>query len=83
MAKILVPLFRWIVITTPGSFKKSNPREVLTAFQVLHPDVLFEENPSSAYKKAKTLSCAKYPIIVTGSFYLVAEIKKLLKKPRL
>jgi dihydrofolate synthase/folylpolyglutamate synthase len=80
MAELLAPLFQWVIISTPGSFKKSNPREVYAIFQKFHPAVFLEENPSAALTKAYELATGTHPVFVTGSFYLIAEIKKAVRE---
>ena len=78
MAKILLPMFSNIIISKPGTFKKNNPKEVFNIFrtnsQKFH-DLQLIEQADKALKKAMDYNA---PIFVTGSFYMVSEIKKLL-----
>ena len=69
--------FNHIIISTPGSFKKSSPDDVYRIFSKLQPesDVCLEKKPEEALQKALSY---KKPVLVTGSFYMVAEIRKLL-----
>jgi dihydrofolate synthase/folylpolyglutamate synthase len=80
MAVLLAPLFDWIIVSTPGTFKKSNPAEVFAVFQTLHPRVMLRESSTEALREAETCAAGVHPILVTGSFYFVAEIKKLLRR---
>jgi dihydrofolate synthase/folylpolyglutamate synthase len=78
MARLLLPHFQHIIISTPGTFKKSDPRDVCRIFQSMHPSVLLESVPEHALQRAFKLSRSHAPILVTGSFFMVAEIRKLL-----
>lgn len=80
MARLLAPAFRDVIISTPGTFKQSEPEDVFHVFQQQHPRSHFEKNPADALILAQTLSDGRSPILVTGSFYMVAEIRNLLKK---
>ena len=71
--------FGRIIISTPGSFKPNDPDYVFEVFRELfHGNKRIDliKDPSEALKSAKKSSL---PILVTGSFYMVAEIRKLLK----
>lgn len=77
MARILGPAFDSVIITTPGTFKKSNPPEVQRIFQKYHSGTSLEPDPGMA---AETAANEGNPVLVTGSFYLVSEIRRELKK---
>ncbi|HAK47127.1 MAG TPA: bifunctional folylpolyglutamate synthase/dihydrofolate synthase [Spirochaeta sp.] len=71
--------FREVVISTPGDFKKSDPDAVFDIFSKLYSaevPVKLIKSPAEALKAAVNLHL---PILVTGSFYMVAEIRSLLK----
>ena len=79
MAKILGPLFNNIIISTPGTFKKSSPEAVYECFGRYIKDeakLILEKDPLEAFNSALD---QKLPVFVTGSFYMAAEIRKLLK----
>ena len=78
MAVILAPAFTRIIISTPGTFKESNPREVADIFRALNPSTLLERDPRKALHLARQESAGRRPILVTGSFYMVSEVRKLL-----
>jgi len=80
MARLLAPAFREVIISTPGAFKQSEPEDVFYAFQQHHPCPHLEKHPASALQFAQQLADGRLPMLVTGSFYMVAEIRKLLKK---
>ncbi len=78
MAAVLGPAFEHIVVSTPGSFKKSDPEGVLRCFVRYRPTARLVQHPSEALETAVRLSSGQGPILVTGSFYMVAEIRRLL-----
>lgn len=80
MASILSGHFEHIIISRPGTFKKSNPRELFTLFQEKNESTFLLEEPDDAWEKALELSRGEKPVLVAGSFYMAAEIRKILKK---
>ena len=85
MAKLCIRNFSRIIITRPGTFKKSNPEEIYSVFTEetrnlpKKPDILFITETSHAIDKAIELALEyKVPVLGTGSFYLSAEIRKRL-----
>lgn len=78
MASILARRFPRIVISTPGTFKESNPEQVFEIFRDLNPETVLEKSPEAALRRARRESGGTRPILVTGSFYMVAEIRRLL-----
>lgn len=77
MAKMLAPYFKEVIISTPGTFKESCPEEVYTIFSKYHKNVQLIKDPSTAYSTALKLQEKETPILVTGSFYMVSEIRSL------
>jgi len=78
MAAILAPAFWRIIISTPGTFKESDPEEVAEIFRELNPATILEKDPARALRRARTESGGTRPILVTGSFYMIGEIGRLL-----
>jgi dihydrofolate synthase / folylpolyglutamate synthase len=78
MAQILAPAFPRIVVSTPGTFKESSPAEVAGFFRAVQPGTVLETDPARALALALRESGGRLPILVTGSFYMVAEIRRLL-----
>ena len=88
MAEILLPVFSLCIITAPGTFRAADPN---TVYQIFSSAAQKSKNPSSpkelfcisdtaeaiqqAIRKGKELSL---PILGCGSFYLAAEIRKVL-----
>jgi dihydrofolate synthase/folylpolyglutamate synthase len=82
MAKIALPHFARIIITTPGTFKISNPELVYEIFAKEGEEkVQFEKDTQEAVQRALDLSHEKnLPILGSGSFYLVSEIRKIITR---
>lgn len=84
---LIAPIFKdvatKIYITIPGTFKKSNIEKTRNDFEEFYSSSNVECISSSDYQNvikiafddAKTLQC---PLLITGSFYLVAEAKKII-----
>jgi dihydrofolate synthase/folylpolyglutamate synthase len=79
MAKIVCAHFLRIFITTPGTFKISNPALVYKAFTARTDKAVLIEDTQKAVKEAVEFAHNKnIPVLGTGSFYLVSEIRKLI-----
>ncbi len=68
-----------IIVSTPGKFKKSNPMDVYKIVRKMHPLTELELLPRDALKRALSCSNGKKPILVAGSFYMISEIRSLIK----
>jgi dihydrofolate synthase/folylpolyglutamate synthase len=77
MARIIADRFGDVIVSTPGFFKKSDPRQVFTLVADHNDNTVFKPDPREALQTALELSCGSRPILVTGSFYMIAEIKRL------
>jgi len=87
MVEEVLKHFSRVVISTPGTFKPSSPLELYKLFtstaQVMvtegeldsPPIILFEPDPIRAVERADQLSFPEEGILVTGSFYMAAEIR--------
>jgi len=85
MAKLCIPNFSRVIITRPGTFKKSYPEEIYSAFTGTAknlpkaPDILFIPETQEAIDRAIELALEyKAPVLGTGSFYLSGEIRSRL-----
>jgi dihydrofolate synthase/folylpolyglutamate synthase len=78
MAEILAPAFNTVIVSTPGTFKASRPEDVYSIFNALNPRSVLEKDPAAALARARQAAAGRLPILVTGSFYMVAEIRKLV-----
>jgi dihydrofolate synthase/folylpolyglutamate synthase len=80
MAALLAPLFKRIIITTPGSFKKSDPQAVLEAFLYHNPHAELATAPDFALGQALASAGGTGRVMVCGSFYLAGAIQPALKQ---
>jgi dihydrofolate synthase/folylpolyglutamate synthase len=80
MAKILAPAFPRIIITTPGTFRESHPREVFEHFKAYNPDTELVSAPEEALQRALDRLPPGEALLITGSFYLAAEIAKCFRR---
>jgi dihydrofolate synthase/folylpolyglutamate synthase len=84
MAEILAPCFSYIIITTPGTFKKSDPLKIYESFSSVsaaNRNLFFIPDTQAAINKALELGEQKeLPILGIGSFYLAAEIRNMFGK---
>ena len=76
MAAILAPHFRDVLISTPGTFKPSDPASVEQAFARVHDSVELILDPQKALQRALELAGGTLPILVTGSFYMISEVRR-------
>ena len=76
MMRVLFPAFRRIIISKPGSFKKSNPEGIYNLAKSIYPEknITLESDPDKALENALREGD---DILITGSFYLPAEMKKI------
>ncbi|MCP4163763.1 MAG: bifunctional folylpolyglutamate synthase/dihydrofolate synthase [Deltaproteobacteria bacterium] len=79
MAKVLADHFQYIIISKPGTFKKSDPQGLFDLFIKKNKNTLLIPDPVEAERKARELSKGILPVLTTGSFYMAAEIRKILK----
>jgi dihydrofolate synthase / folylpolyglutamate synthase len=86
MAELCVPRFSRIVITRPGTFKKSNVDEIHAAFvqaveaEKAQPEIVFLPDTEEAVDMAIRLATEHgLPALGTGSFYLAGEIRGRVK----
>lgn len=87
IAGILAPAFSHITLTRPGEKKTSDIDLAERAFRrhcgdVGGPDLFVDEDYVRSIKTCLERSQSTgIPLLVTGSFYLVAEVKKILQSP--
>ena len=82
-AKDIAPLFRnsfdEIFLTKPGDVKQSDLRTLARSFDEAGLTYDLDENYKAQIQKAlKKAGDEKAVLLVTGSFYLIAEVKKIL-----
>lgn len=72
-----------IFLTRPGNFKKCDFPALQKAFAQNFPRTTIEANEDFAHIIEKAMTEAaerKLPLVVTGSFYLVAEVSEIMEK---
>jgi dihydrofolate synthase/folylpolyglutamate synthase len=76
----LAPIALLFIVSRPGRFKPGDPREVARRAAAAGREVIIEEEAPAALERARELrpSGSNLPILVTGSFYMVAEIRRLV-----
>ncbi|MBP7495344.1 MAG: hypothetical protein KA771_07600, partial [Spirochaetales bacterium] len=82
IAQILCPSFRSVIITTPGTFKPSDPGSLTTCCLRYNPTTHLIADPVEALQFAlSSQPSSDAPILITGSFYLAGEILKNFSSP--
>ncbi|MDR1932483.1 MAG: bifunctional folylpolyglutamate synthase/dihydrofolate synthase [Spirochaetales bacterium] len=83
IAAILCPAFRSVIVTTPGTFKASDPRRLYEICLKYNASSRLIPGPADAFAAAKKdLPAPGSPVLITGSFYLAGEILKLYKNEK-
>ena len=86
MIEHLVPIARSVHITRAGTFRRSSPEQIAATWKRIAPSipVTVSENPADAFRSVTEggTDRSHRPIVVTGSFYLVAEIRPLVLQSR-
>jgi dihydrofolate synthase/folylpolyglutamate synthase len=82
MAEILLPRFSQVFITSPGTFRISEPEKVYRAFTEGPGGgtgkTLFVKDTREAIKQALEKGREKgLPVLCTGSFYLASEVRNI------
>ena len=81
MIRLLLPFFEHIIVSRPGTFKKSDPEALLIMFkeeigQNSFHRVFLEKDPLKAVELALAVTPVDKAILCTGSFYLAGDISK-------
>lgn len=78
MARILADGFDRVIIARPGSFKESSPEAVAGAFESAGASVSLIPDAGAAVAAALAGGDGR-PILVTGSFYLLGEVRRYIR----
>jgi len=71
--------FNNIILTRPGEIKESDTIRLKNAFSKINKTCIYLEDYKEAIKTAiNNAKAEKVPLLITGSFYLLAEVKKIL-----
>lgn len=77
---IIAPLSENIVFTQTDILRGESPKVLEETAKPYCKNVFCCDNPAEAYKKALSLTDKNSALIVTGSFYLVSEIRNMLSE---
>ncbi|MDR1100211.1 MAG: tetrahydrofolate synthase [Treponema sp.] len=86
LARILIPHFSRIIVTTPGAYKESRPEDVYAAFRSLrgnagNPEITLIPGTVQALETGiEKARAARLPALGTGSFYLAAELRRAAQR---
>ncbi|MDR0403241.1 MAG: bifunctional folylpolyglutamate synthase/dihydrofolate synthase [Treponema sp.] len=92
MAEALLPYFSAVIVTSPGTFRESDPEEAYGAFcrkasalpGASRPPVDLAVDTKDAFEKTvRTAAEKKLPVLVCGSFYLAGETIRLARQSRI
>ena len=78
MLKRLMPLADKIVLTKPKETRAASAEDLLSVASLRHGHIEVVDDPGEALARARSLAGADDLVCVTGSLYLVGEIKKHL-----
>ncbi len=80
MVAHLVPVSRSVTVTRAGTFKPGDPASVAASFERAGVPTTLEPDPAAAIAAVKSVGSTGSgpPIVVAGSFYLVAEVSALM-----
>ena len=82
IAGILFPLSKKIVITRFPYFRAASPEDIKARTKKFEDRLLLEPDPKKAIDLALQMADPKDSILVTGSLYLVGEIKKIFPRKK-
>jgi len=88
MTRLLLPLFDRIIVSRPGTFKKSDPEALFLLLQQEiaqmrnPPRVYLEKDADKALELALETTGTSHAILCTGSFYMGGEISRAHKRLR-
>jgi dihydrofolate synthase/folylpolyglutamate synthase len=78
VARQLFPLAQKVILTSINSPRGARPEEIFRSVADLNNHILVEPEAAKALELAKKLAGEKGTVLITGSLYLVGEIKKYL-----
>lgn len=82
MGKNLIPLFSYIIVSSTGESKKSNPEAIYNDFTSLfsNKEIVLLPEKEKALSYALEHTNEGNTIVICGSFYLLEEIDKAIKE---
>ncbi len=83
IADILFPLAEKVIVTRFPYFRAALPEEIRQQASKYGDRIVLEPDPHQAFKLALWMAKKQGAVVVTGSLYLVGEIKKILLAEKL
>jgi dihydrofolate synthase/folylpolyglutamate synthase len=80
MLQVLVPLADAVIVTKPDAERAVDPRDLADAVRPYTDQVWCVDDVQAAFERAMTLAGDGDAICVTGSFYLVGAIKRIMSQ---
>jgi dihydrofolate synthase/folylpolyglutamate synthase len=80
MARVLSEAASAVLISTPGTFKQSDPAALHRICLEAGIAAELRPSPEEALEEARRLAEEEQPILVTGSFYMAAEIRRIVER---
>jgi len=77
VCRVLFPLAEKIVLTSVPLPRSASPELVFSLASVPGKEIFLEPDPRRAFQKAVTMTPGRGSILVTGSLFLVGEVKRL------
>jgi|Deesub1362B_J571_1020462.scaffolds.fasta_scaffold00491_4 dihydrofolate synthase/folylpolyglutamate synthase len=78
ITRLIFPPAKRIILTTFPYYRAADPEYIYEKSLLYKKKILIERSPSNALKKARELAGQDDIILVTGSLFLIGEIKKSL-----
>ncbi len=84
MLSVLVPLFDFVIVTSTGAWKKSNPEKIYEDAVRMFPETEIEIilNHEEVIRRALEKTKEEGLVTATGSFYLLGELDNVLRGKR-
>jgi dihydrofolate synthase/folylpolyglutamate synthase len=83
VAKLLFPLARTVILTSVPMARAASPEVIFSLVPVRGKGTFLEPDPRKALKKALEMTPRRGSVLVTGSLFLVGEVKKRFpRRPR-
>ena len=81
MANEIVPLFRRVIVTSTGKWKKSDPGKIYEDFSRMfpHKEIMLILNHDDVMRTALEVTPLPAAIVGAGSFYLLSELDRAIK----
>ena len=78
ISQLIFPQAKKIFLTKFPYYRAAEPKHIFKISSIYKEKIVIEENPEKALKKAKNLAKKNDVILITGSLFLIGEIKKVL-----